>query len=52
MPKIRMLEAGEDPLKMHIEPSGPSMAWVFVIGFVLLACGLGCTGTALVMHLR
>lgn len=51
MPEIRMLERGEDPLRMHIEPPGPSLAWVFVSGLGLLACG-GCFIATMVVYLK
>lgn len=52
MTKIRMLEQGEDPLQMHIEPSGPGMGWLFVIGGMLLSCGICGIGAALALYLR
>ena len=50
MPVIRMLEKGEDPLRMEIEPPGPSLKRVFIVSGLLLAFG-ACLIAALVTWL-
>jgi hypothetical protein len=39
MPQIRMLNKGEDPLRMEIEPPGPNLWRVFVFSALLLSFG-------------
>lgn len=52
MTEIRMLEKGENPLEMHIEPPGPSMTWLFVIGALLFVCTTSVAGVGIWLYLK